>query len=405
MSFDCAVCNEEIEDDADKLECDGCILKYHYICGGVTKKEVAQRKSSKSLRQYCAKCIASPTIAVMDNIKIILQFVHKLDLYNQQQVEKNEKFDRLISSTSSKVIEIGEKLDAIAEGQTSQTSSDTFDNINKKLDAIVVGKSNAEKSSKSADSKSKPKINPVVVVKPKNKQTSKKTMEVIKNTVGRKAVKVCSSKGIRDGGIVISCENDNDTMKVKQLVEKACGKSYDVHLPEIKKPRLRITNVSANIDEKKLISEIKKVNSDLKNDDLQLIAVIEKNKHSYSYRDLIVEVNGTTYNKMIKMGKLFLDWRECRVTEHLYLQRCYKCCGFSHIAKNCKLSQKCSKCAGAHKFQDCKRKVLKCVNCCNVKEKYGADIDDRHHAWSNSCMVYQRKLESMKNKIEYSDEK
>lgn len=171
-------------------------------------------------------------------------------------------------------------------------------------------------------------------------------------------------------------------MKFKQLGEKSCGKSYEVTLPEVKKPRIRITNVSAQIEEKELINGIKKMNTELSQADLNIIAVIEKKKNSYSYRDLVIEVNGATYNKMLNMEKLFLDWRECPINEHLYLQRCYKCRGFSHIAKNCKLTQRCSKCAGSHKFQDCKRNVVKCVNCSNVIDKYGADIDANHHAWS-----------------------
>lgn len=242
----CPVCDAEISDDSDTFECDGCTSVYHCKCGRVTKKEVTARKSAKNLRLYCMKCISSPTSCIAENVKTIMQFVYKLDYFNQQQVKKNEKFDRLISTTSEKVIEINQKLDAISEGQTSQeTSSESFASISKKLDAIAKSKTNRETSLKSSDSsvdevQTKSKVNPVVVVKPKNKQTSKKTMKVIKNT---------------------------------------------------------------------------------------------------------------------------------------------------------------------HKFIDCKRKVLKCVNCSSLKEKRGADIDVNHHAWSKNCVVFQRKIDSLKSKIEYSREK
>lgn len=107
---------------------------------------------------------------------------------------------------------------------------------------------------------------------------------------------------------------------------------------------------------------------------------------------------------MLKLGKLHLDWRECEITEHLYVQRCFKCCGFMHIAKECKGEQKCSECAGSHKFEECKRETYKCVNCAQFMKKYGADIDAQHHAYSKECKVYQRQIEKLNSKIEYSSD-
>lgn len=126
---------------------------------------------------------------------------------------------------------------------------------------------------------------------------------------------VCNTRNIKDGGVVLSCENSSDTMKVKQIVEASYGKNYDVRLPEVKKPRVRITNISDQIDEDKLIDEIKKMNADLKEVDMKLVTVINRKKYSNTYRDIIVEVNGYAYKKLLKMGTIFLDWRQCQITE------------------------------------------------------------------------------------------
>lgn len=84
-----------------------------------------------------------------------------------------KKIDRLISSTSDEVNEISEKLDAIAEGQTChEMSSDSPVNV-------ITAKT---------------KVNPVVVVKPKARQSSKKTMEEIKNTVPKIRLKFVIQK-------------------------------------------------------------------------------------------------------------------------------------------------------------------------------------------------------------------
>lgn len=103
------------------------------------------------------------------------------------------------------------------------------------------------------------------------------------------------------------------------------------------------------------------------------------------------------------MGTIFLDWRQCQITEHSHIQRCFKCCGFSHISTECKAeSQRCSKCAGTHRFENCRKKTVKCINCTQIIDKYGADIDANHHAWSKDCKSLQRKIEALRNKIEYN---
>lgn len=201
----------------------------------------------------------------------------------------------------------------------------------------------------------------------------------------------------------MSCENINDTMRVKQIVEESYGQNYDVRLPEIKKPRVRIMNVSDRVEEENLINEIKKMNSELKDVDMKLITVIKKRKQSNHSRDVVIEVSAEAYKKLINLGSIFLDWRQCRISEHLHVQRCFKCCGFSHISTECKSeTQKCSRCAGKHRFENCRNKTLKCTNCTLIIEKYGADIDSNHHAWSKECKVLQRKIETMRNRIEYN---
>lgn len=380
MDETCSVCNEELESDDNVFECDGCTTSFHLRCGGATKKDAEARKKSKCLRLYCTLCVANPAMCVAENVKTVMKFVHKIDLFNQKQVEINTKVNDILSNTAEKVNEMSEKLESFG-------SSDS--------------KSAQSKSSRAT----KTNVNPVVVVKPKEKQASKKTVEEIRKKVD-KNVKVCNARNIKDGGVVLSCENSNDTMKVKKIVEDSYGANYEVSLPEAKKPRVRITNVSDQIEKDKLIDEIKKMNAELKNFDMKLVTVIDKKKYSYTYRDIVIEVDGAAYKKLLKMGVIFLDWRECAISEHLHLQRCFKCCGFSHISTECKSeTQKCSKCAGNHKYDSCNRKKLKCINCSSIVDKFGADIDTNHHAWSKDCKVLQRKLQALKNKIEYNTRK
>lgn len=380
MVNSCSVCNEALDDNDTVFECDGCCNSFHLSCGGATKTENKSRKNSKCLRIFCKVCVASPETCATENMKTILKLTLKLDTFNAKQVETNIKVNDMLSKMVERMNEFYEKLESIGK---------------------VESKSDAKPSYAKAV---KSKVNPVVVVKPNEKQASKKTVDDIRAKVSSASVKVCNARNIKDGGVVLSCENSNDTMKVKRIVEEAYGKNYDVRLPEAKKPRVRITNVSDQIDEDKLIGEIKEMNSELKDVDMKLVTVIKRQKQSYTFRDIIVEVNGCAYKKMIRMGTIFLDWRTCQITEHLHIQRCFKCCGFSHISSECKAEQqRCSKCAGAHRYENCRKKTVKCINCMQIIDKFGANIDANHHAFSKNCKVLQRKIQALRNKIEYND--
>lgn len=150
-----------------------------------------------------------------------------------------------------------------------------------------------------------------------------------------------------------------------------------------------------------VIGELKNHNELLKDCEITLVTVLNRKATSrqQTSNDIVIEVNSATYNKLLDMQSLRLPWRECKIFEHIYVKRCYKCLGFSHIAKDCKHEQKCSKCGGSHKFSDCKSKKL----CCHAaNEKLKTKSDTKHHAWSNICPVYKRRIESLVKKIEFN---
>lgn len=137
---------------------------------------------------------------------------------------------------------------------------------------------------------------------------------------------------------------------------------------------------------------------------MSLVTVINRKATSKQQLscDVIIEVNSATYKMLLDMHTLRLPWRECNVYEHIYVKRCYKCLGFSHIAKDCRHDQKCSKCGGSHKYSECKSRNICCANCRSANEKLRVKIDTKHHAWSTDCPVYKRRIESLVNKIEYN---
>lgn len=136
---------------------------------------------------------------------------------------------------------------------------------------------------------------------------------------------------------------------------------------------------------------------------MKLVTVIPRRFGNKITNDIIVEVKSAVYLKLLEVGVLQMPWRECKVIEHLYLKRCFKCCGYSHIASQCKQNTVfCSKCAGNHSFKDCKNKKICCINCKVANDKYKSKLDTNHHPWSRECKILDRRMTKLRNKIEYN---
>lgn len=379
MTSLCYKCELDVGDD-DFAECDNCDNLFHLKCVGTTKTESKARKNSKCLRIYCPECIDSKSNGTFEKLKEILAVLYKLDLFNQQQKTSNiANLPQLIES----------KLNALTASFSSAIESNNVDNALKR-------------NKPSYADISKRNVKPTVVIKPKKSQHCAKTFEDLSNNVEKSKVNVCSTRNIRNGGVVLRCENASETMKVKQIVDEKLGQEYDVVLPKIKSPRLRVTNIDTEIPKDEILNELIKHNVELTYADMRLITVIHRNYKNHSYNDVVIELKSDTYKSVLDHGNLRLPWRECRVFEHLHLNRCYKCCGFSHKSDKCKQEQKCSRCAGPHKYSECKNTNVCCVNCKFANDKYKMNIDTNHHTFSKECPTFKRRITALVNKIEYN---
>lgn len=114
-----------------------------------------------------------------------------------------------------------------------------------------------------------------------------------------------------------------------------------------------------------------------------------------------LEVSGELFKKAMETRRVNIGWDTCIVHEAYDLSRCYKCCGFHHVAKNCKASLICSKCSQNHDIKDCTSETEKCINCVNVSNALKKDLGTNHSALSLLCPVYKRKIEAECRRIDY----
>lgn len=112
----------------------------------------------------------------------------------------------------------------------------------------------------------------------------------------------------------------------------------------------------------------------------------------------IVEIREKWAAKLISTGKIKIGWVSCRVRERVNVTRCFRCCGFGHVAKECKgidRSKLCYKCFGAgHKAREC----TATGNCMLCTEKGVEQAELTHPVGSGKCQVYREALQAAKNR-------
>lgn len=380
----CYICKISFVECDDVGECDICSVRFHIKCIGMKKIEFNAYTGCRHLHLYCNECHKDGISKEV--INRVLNFVIKIDMQNQQIKSDNNE---MLCNITAKLNELNEK----------------YATINNKVESLSVQSPILSNTQSYANTVKVSNIKPSVVIKPKVKQQSKKTLKDIKDKIDTNDYKVCSTRNIHNGGLLLHCDNPRETVKVQQIIKEKCGDEYEIILPKMKKPRLRITNIDDELPTDSIVNELKRHNQIMRDMNIDVITTIKKSKRGFTSIEIVIETDMQNHKKLLEIGAVHLPWRECKVFEHLHLKRCYKCCGFSHISSECKHDQKCSRCAGAHKYTDCNNNRFECVNCKSANEKYNLKLNIKHHAWSKECSVLQKRFDSMRNYVEYSESK
>ena len=92
----------------------------------------------------------------------------------------------------------------------------------------------------------------------------------------------------------------------------------------------------------------------------------------------------------LRLGRLRVEWVNCRVREHVESVRCFRCQGYGHVSRGCTLPGRkdaCWRCGGAsHVAKECKAPP-RCLTCADRGEKYVA-----HASGSGSCPIFRAEL-------------
>uniref|UniRef100_A0A146QDP1 Zn-dependent peptidases, insulinase domain-containing protein n=1 Tax=Fundulus heteroclitus TaxID=8078 RepID=A0A146QDP1_FUNHE len=162
-------------------------------------------------------------------------------------------------------------------------------------------------------------------------------------------------KVLRDGNMLIQCKTEEQKNKAMQI-DNVCKKVVCERkiFGENKVCRGVIYGIPIEEDLEKLQKSIQ--GGKVKRLKRLLRSVDGKKVQSLS---VLLEFHGDVLPDKIKIGFMSFPVRPY-VPPPL---RCFKCQRYGHIALVCKGKERCAKCGGEHKYEECKGDQIKCCNC------------------------------------------
>lgn len=240
----------------------------------------------------------------------------------------------------------------------------------------------------------------VLTITPKDNTTSSaETRKELKSKVNPTDLQVGISRvqNISKGGLLIECDTREEVNKLSKELTNIFSNKMEIKIPEKKKPKLIIYNISNGIEaeeiERGLIKQYTAITGTTTKGKINF-RFFTKSKNP-NLRNAVIEVTPLARKTLLNFGKVYIGWSRCTINDFISITRCFNCLGFGHIAKYCTQTQlKCSNCAGDHKHSDCNSSDTHktCLNCIQLNlrtRNFKLHVDTKHSAINNNCHCYK----------------
>ena len=417
VADNCPVCTAPIE-KAISISCDGCNRSVHYSCMGLLPQD---RVTCDRLRRYtpqvkllCPQCngifkvpmynyfTESPS-SVASNFASILQNPDVRSVIKSIFSDENAK---LLAELHKLKIEISELKRSNTELVMSVGKNGNSDNVvnnagsENKVDSSptnVGAVTTYATKLAAAGSQSK------VMIKPKTAQKALQTQEDLLRSVNLVQENICvtNSKKTKDGGIIVGCNDKENSKRLEQIASNKLSKDYDVFVMRSAFPKIRVVGIPSCIDKQSLLDYLKLQNLDLFADstEYRLLRLWALRKNNKIYQATI-QLDLGTYQKVMKSGGILVGLNICKVYDDTTVSRCFQCNGFSHTKIRCPRPTICPICAKQHDVSTCKSQIKECINCQNLRNVHGFDVEINHPAFDyNNCFAFKFAQAKLRNVI------
>lgn len=282
----------------------------------------------------------------------------------------------------------------------SVATPNSSENRNVSARAQQIRNSRAGEVNESGSSSNK-KFGCTVRVKPFATQSNHQTKRELRSQINPTQMGIKNVRNGLNGSIFVECINEKEAKGFMKMVNEKLSEGYSVDIEQPKRPRIKIQGVDGIYNSNELSDILREQNGI---EDIQYLKVLKsipsKKNPEYEY-SLICEIDANTFEKVIRKGKLNIDFEKCRVFESIELFRCFKCCGYGHKSSECKNTLHCAKCSERHDVKDCSSERELCINCIISNRERKTHFDVNHSSWSTECPIYQRKVNISKSNINY----
>lgn len=292
-----------------------------------------------------------------------------------------------------------------ASSSSAPTTAATHQTKTKQPNAKTSTKKNEENNDKNKQPKetTKSALNRFLI-KPKQNASIEKTIADIKAKFDPRNVKFSGIKKQKNGSVVIECSDKKECEETKLKFETEMGDGYEVKNIEALKPKIKIFGMSEKIDDNELIDLIKSQNEFLQDSYIDVIKIVKDIKDDSLY-NAIIQTDTNGFEKIMRAGKLGVNWDMCIVKEHFSIMRCHNCCGFDHTKETCTKSVTCGYCNGQHISNECAATQFNCVSCINANDKMKLSLDTNHHSWSRKCQILTKRIKNIGERVDYGKSK
>jgi hypothetical protein len=189
----------------------------------------------------------------------------------------------------------------------------------------------------------------------------------------------------RKGDMLVTLDKGEEKNKLKQEIEK---EMQGVIASDVRRgdKTLHVMDMDAVITEEELLAEM--VNQFQVSEKDMLIKNIRPT--SSGKQKATIMCNYDVAQKILDVGKVKIGWISCRIKERVTIQRCYRCHGYGHSARDCKGPNRKNAC-----FR-CEKEGHRADSCQN--EEFCCDCDkEGHRAGTLKCPSYRKILRSKSN--------